>query len=248
MIFVSSWDDGHPNDHKLVDLYIKRGLHTTLYVPLINPECMQVLSDASIREIHNLGIEIGSHTKNHTYLKNLPELAVIEEIIDGKLGLEDIIGDKVNGFCYPGGYVPKNYRVLLECAGISYARTIENLRVDADYENFLLPTTLQFYPHTRLVLLKNIAKYMCKLKNKFSILSKYNSSENLVRFIADFITMNRDSDYVFHLWGHSWEIDKFDQWAGLEYLLDVLVDNAIPCLTVEQYHSSIFSKKRFYGL
>ena len=64
---------------------------------------MLVMTSEELRDIHSRGIEIGSHTVNHTRLKGLKRSILINEIIDSKKALEDLLDSNITTFSYPYG-------------------------------------------------------------------------------------------------------------------------------------------------
>lgn len=66
------------------------------------PLC-SIMNSEELREVSNMGFEIGSHTQNHLRLRGLASIHLVREIRDSKKILEDIIGHSVNSFAYPHG-------------------------------------------------------------------------------------------------------------------------------------------------
>src|ERR1700722_2734423 len=126
MIFVSSWDDGHPLDEKLGELLSKHSLKGTFFVPIRNREGLPVMSRPTLLRLTQ-GHEIGSHTLDHVYLRNQPAETVRAQIVGGKHALEDMLGARVPGFCYPGGRYDASSVRAVKDAGFEYARSVENL-------------------------------------------------------------------------------------------------------------------------
>jgi hypothetical protein len=46
--------------------------------------------------------------------------------------------------------------------------------------------------------------------------------KNFLRLAEHNISKNVDSDSVFHIWGHSWEIDQYNLWKQLEDLFKLI--------------------------
>ena len=154
MRFTTSWDDGHPLDLKLADLLDRHGLPGTFYVPLRNREGLPVMEAGALRQLDGR-FEIGSHTLDHHYADRGDAGTWARQVIDGKAALEQALGHAVAGFCYPGGRADAAARQVVRGAGFAYARSIVNLHLDAGDDRFRLPTTAQFFPHPRGVLLRN---------------------------------------------------------------------------------------------
>src|SRR6478735_7905500 len=99
LVFTCSIDDGHPLDMKMAELLDKHGLNGTFFVPIKNREGSNVMSRQALLELARR-FEIGSHTHDHYYLKNLDVRRTYHQIADGKKRLEDILGKEIAGFCY----------------------------------------------------------------------------------------------------------------------------------------------------
>jgi peptidoglycan/xylan/chitin deacetylase (PgdA/CDA1 family) len=217
VIFTCSIDDGHPSDMKMAEILDKHGLNGTFFIPIKNREGFDVMSGTQIREIGRQ-FEIGSHTYDHCYLKNVNITEAYYQITEGKKQLEDIIGKRVAGFCYPGGkYRPRDAEIV-KSSGFRYARTTMNLRFDIGDKPFEMPTTCQFYPHERNVYLRNFAKSGNWLKRHEGLRLAIQHKNWIDRLYAlfDYASQRGTS---FHLWGHSKDIDDFNAWPELDRFL-----------------------------
>ena len=224
MIFVSSWDDGHPLDEKLAELLERRGFRGTFFVPIRNSEGLPVIGASALRAL-SLRHEIGSHTLDHTYLHGIPRDVVRRQVCDGKTELEDLLGQSVAGFCYPGGRYDSETVAIVRAAGFAFARSVENLVVARPNDPFRVPTTLQFYPHRRGVLTRNLLRYGGRMRKSrlYWRLIREGDLEAQLRLAARYAASRRG---VLHIWGHSWEIEKLGLWGVLERFLDWLPELA----------------------
>ena len=84
------------------------------------------LTWAQVRELHQSGIEFGSHTVTHPQLNGLPIAAVERELRDSKTELENQLGTQVASFSYPYAF-PETDR--------PFKRTLSQLLMEAGYEN-----------------------------------------------------------------------------------------------------------------
>jgi peptidoglycan/xylan/chitin deacetylase (PgdA/CDA1 family) len=239
MILVSSWDDGHPLDARVAEMHRARGLTATFYVPLRNREGRDVMSREQIRALDVAGFEIGSHTAGHQRLDTLNRTDASREIRVGKEGLEQVLGHAVPGFCYPGGRRPGSARALLREAGITHARTIENLRTDRNFAWDLIPTTLQFYPHRWPVLLRNAGRSPLRVRRKLTLLAQVARHGDGLDALTHLIENCAATDSVFHLWGHSWEVERLGAWRILEKVLTAAAACCNESMTVGQLWDSI---------
>ena len=118
---ITSWDDGYPLDLKVAGLLSKYNVPGIFYVPISNPE-RKIMTRRQIRELSST-FEIGAHTYSHVDLTRLSPKMAEEEIISGKKELENIIGKKIEKFCYPWGRFNQDIKDLVKKAGFKEART-----------------------------------------------------------------------------------------------------------------------------
>lgn len=213
-IFTCSIDDGHPLDMKTAELLEKHGLKGTFFIPIKNCEGDAVLTAAEIRELGRR-FEIGSHTHDHCYLKNVDIWQAYHQIYDGKKQLEDMLGAAVNGFCYPGGRYRRRDVELVRACRFSYARTTMNLCFDAGDRPYEMPTTMQFYPHDRAVYLRNFAGSGNWLRRLDGLRLAMQHSNWIQRLYAMFDHACRNGG-TFHLWGHSKQVEELQAWHDID--------------------------------
>lgn len=217
VVFTCSIDDGYPSDMKMAELLNKNNLKGTFFIPIKNREGLDVLTRQQILDIGRQ-FEIGSHTYDHCYLKNIDIKEARYQITVGKEKLEDLLGKEVVGFCYPGGQYRQEHIEIVKSAGFRYARTTMNLCFDAGENVFEIPTTCQFYPHNRTVYLRNFVKTGSFGRRQDGLRLALIKSNWIDRLYALF-EYACQHDGTFHLWGHSWEIDILDAWRELDDFL-----------------------------
>jgi peptidoglycan/xylan/chitin deacetylase (PgdA/CDA1 family) len=66
-------------------------------------ETPPLMDAARLREINAAGMEIGSHSASHVRLAQQSTDRIKEEVMRSKMELEDLVGQKVDHFCYPYG-------------------------------------------------------------------------------------------------------------------------------------------------
>lgn len=223
MLFTTSWDDGHPLDLRLAALLHRRGFAGTFYVPGNNREGRPVLGSNKLRELDG-EFELGSHTQDHCYLTTVSDQAARRQIWQGRASLEDALGHGVDGFCYPGGKFRPAHRAMVEAEGFRFARTTCNLCLDTGTHAYERPTTLQFYPHTRAVYMRNLIRYGRPLaRSRLGLMAC--ASSNLLGLLKASLLLAVRSDGVFHIWGHSWELELFNGWNLLDEFLAFASDH-----------------------
>ncbi len=215
-----SIDDGHPLDLRTAALLDRYGLRATFYLPLANREGPPVLAPSQMRALAQ-GFEIGSHTLSHRFLAGLDERSAWREISAGKRALEDVIGLPVYGFCYPGGrYRPLHVRQV-QAAGFRFARTTQNLCLNAGQRRFEMPTSAQFYPHPRAVWLRNFLSQRGRIARAPALLTVLCEAGWLAR-LHGLLALAQARGGVFHLWWHSLDIERLGLWTELAHFLAAL--------------------------
>ena len=216
IIVTTSWDDGHPLDIKIAELLEKYNINGTFYVPIKNWE-HQVMDSLLLSEIATK-YEIGGHTVNHIYLNSLEYDDAKYEISECKIMLQDHIGKQVDAFCFPGGkFSSRDIDLLIE-SGFLFGRTTRLLHTKLSLNKNLLDTSVQVYDHSSIILTAHC------IKSTFLIpiiqhCFFYKESKKFIKLVDSIMHMIMNNGGVFHLWGHSWEIEKFGLWKELEIVL-----------------------------
>ena len=117
--FTLSYDDGWPEDRRLIGLMNKYGLKGTFN---LNSGDKRFLDVPDVKELY-AGHEVAVHALTHAYLDRVPPQMATYEIIKDRENLEKVFGGSIRGFAYP--YTAYNHdtpQILKNC-GIAYART-----------------------------------------------------------------------------------------------------------------------------
>jgi peptidoglycan/xylan/chitin deacetylase (PgdA/CDA1 family) len=219
VIVTTSWDDGDPLDMRVMELLRMRGLPGTFYVPICGYLGRRTVQSQDMRDMVNDGFEIGAHSYSHRSLDGLEDFELQREVRHCRTRLEDAIGQPVTMFCYPNGRYDQATLDFVKKAGYTGARTTRMLRTDAGGNRFQVPTTVQAFPHPPLTYVKNALKghnvgSLAKLSR-----SIYSSANWVVVGMRTFDYVLKHGG-VWHLYGHSWELEDFRLWGGLRTLLD----------------------------
>ncbi len=220
IIVTTSWDDGHKLDLKLAKLLKKYGIRGTFYISPKNREFREedLLSDEEIIKL-NGDFEIGAHTMTHPRLTKISEREAFNEIIDSKKYLENLIRKEVRCFCYPCGKYNKKIMELVGRAGFCYSRTMKKFELRL-VKNFLSSgTTLEAHRNSLLTLHLDSLKILTF--SRFNLIEFFKNLhwEYLAKKTFDYVNQNGG---LWHLWGHSWVIDKYNDWNKFEKVLNYI--------------------------
>ncbi len=193
-VVTFSFDDAVLQDERLVELLNKYNLKCTFNVNsgLYGGLNRPRLDLDTLKRIYN-GHEVASHGETHAHLKNLNLDEIRKEIKNDVLNLERDFNEKIVGFAYPYGEFNDDTITALKEANLKYARTV------ISSFNFLYPSDLY--------LLKPTCHY------------RY---DGLFKLVEDFLNLDDDNDYLFYIWGHSYELDEDDGWERIEKLFKLI--------------------------
>jgi len=227
MIKISfSWDDGAVQDLKLMDLLLRLRVPSIFFIPCINPERPTITPD-QIKILLNNGFEIGAHTYSHQYLTLVPVQQAREEIINGKDFLEQLLGQKINHFCFPGGRYNEIHLKVAQHFFTS-VRTADTGALIKPGE-FIVRPAFHFYNRGKNSILLNSLKHLSPI---FPAALKSTDGVNYFDYIYLIIEKLQRSNntYFLNIWGHSWEIDEFLLWDRLQSFVNCLTENFRDCI------------------
>jgi peptidoglycan/xylan/chitin deacetylase (PgdA/CDA1 family) len=216
VIVTTSWDDGHRLDLRVAELLRDYQVPGTFYVSPRDSEFKpdDLLMRCDILDL-SAGFEIGAHTLTHPRLTKVSAAAARDEIAGSKSYIEDITGRPVNSFCYPYGMFDAMHVQMVRQAGFSYARTVQRFSRDTGDDPLRAPTTVHAYSH-RVDIPQAVA---LGKRNPLSAWSMYAHWDQMAERVFDEVLAKGG---VFHLWGHSWEVDKNNDWYALRRVLDYI--------------------------
>jgi peptidoglycan-N-acetylglucosamine deacetylase len=220
----TSWDDGHELDEKLAHELHDLGFAGTFY---ISPRSAEIPPERRLRGATLCQLaqrfEIGSHTLTHPHLTRLSLADAAREINLGNEALQEVIGRAVTSFCYPYGAYRAEHVELVRAAGFRVARTIRRFRTEAAADPLQMGTTTHAaryladgWPVARR---SRTVHQACAMWGNWDVLARHLFQEA------------RAGGGVFHLWGHSWEIEANDDWPRLRTLLRYIADQDVTFVT-----------------
>ena len=198
-VLTLSYDDAVVQDIRFMEILNRNGIKAAF-----NVNSGMYLAEDAVREKYagrmklseaqalyvGSGHEVGAHAVNHPFLDRLKLDEVFQEIIDDRKNLEKQFGTIVRGMAYPFGTYNSQVIDALKMCGICYCRTTKST------EEFKFPEQwLALHPtcHHKNPRLMELAQKFVEQKPRYS-------SEN----------------WMFYLWGHSYEFDNDNNWDVIE--------------------------------
>ncbi|WP_221435509.1 polysaccharide deacetylase family protein [Algisphaera agarilytica] len=231
-VITTSWDDGHLEDLRLADLLETYRIPATFYIPRVDRLLGKpVLSADQLRQLADRGFEVGAHTMNHTVVTTVPDDVARSEIADSRKYIADATGRDCPMFCLPQGrFKPQHVEMIREAGYTSY-RTVEmwstappRPRGNAPFTE--MPTTLQAQPQSPSSIARNLLKRRALSNGLLYLKLGRAAGQDWARQARALLQHVLTHGGVFHLWGHSWELEEFDQWDTLESVLAQIRDAA----------------------
>ncbi|MBQ8389120.1 MAG: polysaccharide deacetylase family protein [Clostridia bacterium] len=230
-----SYDDGCVGDRRLAALFDKYGLKCTFN---LNSSRTSNYTDEELQEVFlSKGHEIAVHGANHRPNGNLRPIEGIRDVLDCRLALEKRCGRIIRGMAYPDSGITlmgnfgtyEQVKAYLTELDIAYARTL-----GGDNDSFMLPADFHAWMPTAHHDNPKIMEYI----DKFLALDLSPKAYHAHR-------MPR----LFYIWGHSFELDRNDNWEHMEEICRRFADNdELWCATnmeiydyVEGYRRLVYS-------
>jgi len=228
IIVTTSWDDGTSIfELRLSGLLKKYNLKGTFYISqnLKLKEDSPVFVKISEEDIKKISVdhEIGAHTLSHIRLAGLDNSSVGAEVGSSKKWLEGLLNKSIKMFAYPYGSVDKETEKIVKENGFIGARTTDLFKTTIE-NAFLMGTTIHCYPffpnnkswslayRTKVFASKFLTNFRTISEFKLPIFSLFGWSSFAISFF-EYVARNGG---IFHIWGHSWEIEKYNLWNDLE--------------------------------
>lgn len=205
---TTSWDDGSIHDITLSKLLLKYSIPATFYIPIKNSE-REVLDSKAVKTLAK-DFEIGCHGLTHRELDSLQYPEIKEEIDKSKKELEKIVNKKIVSFCYPRGKYNEMVKEIVRDLGFSYARNVALFQTTIS-DPFAVPTTVHAYNHNPVIYLQHGFN-----KKIFYQTLNFHTIGDWQKIAVNAFDFCKKHGGIFHLWGHSWEIAKFNHWQKLE--------------------------------
>ena len=200
-----SYDDGVEQDIHLVALMRQYGVKGTFN--LNSGQYRQenqpwpagtihrrMTAQATFNLFHDSGMEVAVHGLQHPFLERLPAPQALYEVLTDRINLEQQFGTIIRGMAYPYGTYSDEVVEELRCAGIAYARTVEETLGFGLPNDWLRLASTCHHTHPDLRTLTE-------------------------QFMNGQVKAEEDG-WLFYLWGHSYEFEADDNWDVIQWFLE----------------------------
>ena len=200
-----SVDDGDKLDMTLADMLMKYRIPAVFYIPIKTRDLMDnqlrklagTEPNCKICKITKDLFEVGCHTMTHPEdLKKLSDKTLKYEICEAKEAIEYLTLRPVTKFCYPGGRFDERVKETVKKAGFKEARTTRVMNIKFPRDPFETDVSVHVHPD----------------RKEYKGRSWKEVAEELFEEVLE-------KGGRFELFGHSWEIEKYNMWEFLDDFL-----------------------------
>lgn len=185
-VLTMSYDDGKIADRRLVEIFNSYGIKGSFHLNSGRMEEEGRIPRGEIKKLYE-GHEVSAHTLTHPTIARCPIDQVVQQVLEDRKGLEEIVGYTVRGLSYPNGSYSKGIKEVLPALGIEYSRIVGNSM------GFELPEDLFEW--------KSTCHHNCEL----------------MRLAGEFAALfKKQYLYMMYVWGHSYEFDNDGNWDMIE--------------------------------
>jgi peptidoglycan-N-acetylglucosamine deacetylase len=151
----------------------------------------------------------------------LPDVQVDRELGNSRRKLEDLLGVDFTSFCYPKGRFSTRITQRARLAGYRLCRTTVDFHTGIHFDPVRLPVSLHLFPHSSFAHHRHAVRYW-NWRGLWNWHSRFGGITNVERLASRMVDGILERGGVFHLWGHSREIEKHGLWPMFDRLAAML--------------------------
>lgn len=213
--FTMSFDDGITQDQHLIEIFNKynfKGVTFFINTGLFGANWTWVGQTLGMPSLTHKrwtkaqfqtgiydGFDVACHTVNHGSLKNYDEAGVINEVQQNADDIYELTGIYPLGMAWPGGdteYTNKTVDIVSNQTTICFSRGVSGTN------KFTLP------------------KYWLK----WMPTTTFGDGKTALTLAKKFLKAEAESDMLFYVWGHGYELDFYDSWDELDELIKMITE------------------------
>jgi peptidoglycan/xylan/chitin deacetylase (PgdA/CDA1 family) len=198
-VLTFSYDDGVVQDIRLIDIFNRHGLKATFNINsglYLREDAVREKFRGRLKRSEALALYCGSghevavHGVAHGFLSKMKTTEMIKEVLWDRERIEEDYGTLTRGMAYAYGDFNDEVIKVLDTCGIAYSRTVNSTLGFGFPQNWLALNPTCHH---------NNAKLMTLAEQFVTTKSRYPSQ-----------------NWLFYVWGHSYEFDDNDNWDVIE--------------------------------
>jgi len=116
---VFTFDDGYESNYDVAQILLEKQIKGIFFIITEKINSDQYLTRAQIKEMHEMGHTIGSHSHSHKMFNILNDKDARYELLTSKKIIEEIIENEIHHFAFPGGKYKFNQIAIANQIGYS---------------------------------------------------------------------------------------------------------------------------------
>ena len=185
-VLTMSYDDGKLEDRRLIEIFNRNGIKGTFHINSGLFHDVNRIQPEEMKELYK-GHEVACHTLTHPTIARSPKEQIIQQVLEDRKNLEDIVGYTVRGLSYPNGSYNKDIKEILPHLGIEYSRVVGSSKSFAIPEDF------------------------------FAWQATCHHNTDLMELAESFVALHKKQYlYMMYVWGHSYEFGIKNNWELME--------------------------------
>lgn len=213
-VLTMSYDDGKLEDERLVSIFNQYGIKGTFNLNSGLIDDGKRIDSSRWPELYK-GHEAATHTLTHPTIARCPNVEIIQEYLEDRKYIENIMHYPVLGHAYPNGSYSPQVEQIMKDVGIKYGRIIgdyyadvnsvelanqkNGLAVVGDVDGFALPENFYAWKPT------------C------------HHNHGLMEFGRKFLSLKKKQYlYMMYVWGHSYEFTRDNNWELMEQFCEMM--------------------------
>ncbi len=191
-VVTMSYDDGREEDRRLLEIFHRYGIKGTFNLNGMLERTNGIPKEEypSLYQDH----EVAAHTALHPTIARCPDEQILQQVLEDRRILEEIMGYPVRGLAYPNGSVNERITKMLPYTGIRYARTVVSTH------SFNMPDNYMRWDPTM----------------------HHNDPEALTLARSFTELFKTQYLYMMYIWGHSYEFTDRNNWDVMEEICKIL--------------------------
>lgn len=207
-VLTLSYDDGKVQDYRLLELLDKYNIKATFNLNSTIKDDVHIDS-SEWRELYK-NHEVAVHTMTHPTMARCSNYQIVEELIEDKNNLEEIMQKPVRGLAFPNGSYNDEIIELAKNLGFKYARVAGD-----KYANIC--AAKHFAKEAEGPILLGDETGFGIPEDYMHWLPTCHHNHHLVDLAKDFTALSKKQYlYMMYVWGHSFEFDRNDNWEIME--------------------------------
>lgn len=213
-VLTMSYDDGKLDDERLVSIFNKYGIRGTfnLNSGLVNDGIR--INPSRWPELYE-GHEVATHSVIHPTIDRCPNVEIIQEFLEDRKFLENVMHYPIVGHAYPNGSYSPRVAQIMKDVGIKYGRIVGDYFADVH--------SIKLANSTTAIPVVGDVDGFALPQDFFAWKPTCHHNHDLLGFGEHFLSLKKKQYlYMMYVWGHSYEFTRDNNWEFMERFCEMM--------------------------